>query len=307
MQKIDPPSIEEIEERITEIDKIDFKDSNVDGIKEQLRLLFKGYELRAPRFNPGLELFRGIPYSEKPKNISDLSYPPLEFATINRASREGEQIFYCSNLESVPFFELNLSVGDKLVVSKWKTTRKLLVNNVGYVDKTFEQLKSGRKNGNWWDYLGPIPKEKKQDQNFIIRDYLASKFSRPIANDYNDYYKLTIAIAEHHFSSDIFDGLIYPTIQMRGNADNFAVKKSFVDSGGIELVDVYFIEITEIHDFEYKINRLDWANSILPNGDIEWKGRLPQWKLGSGQELKVQAKNGKWVATDKDGNRVEPQ
>lgn len=93
MQKIVPPSIEEIEDRIAEIDKIDFKDSNVDEINEQLKLLFRGYKLRAPRFNPGLELFRGIPYSEKPKKISDLSYPPLEFAKINRASREGEQIF----------------------------------------------------------------------------------------------------------------------------------------------------------------------------------------------------------------------
>lgn len=183
----------------------------------------------------------------------------------------------------------------------------MLVNNVGYVDRTFEQLKSGRINGNWWDYLGPIPKEKELDQNFKIRDYLASKFSRPIPQEYNDYYKLTIAIAEHHFSGDIFDGLIYPTIRMRGNADNFAIKKFFVDSGGIEFVDVYFIEITEILDFEYIINRLDWANSILANGDIEWKGRLPQWKIGTGQELKVQAKNGKWIANDKDGNLVEPQ
>ena len=307
MHNIIPPTLDEIEERISEIDNVDLKESNIEQFNELLSLLFRGYELRAPRFNKGRELYRGIPYSEKPEKLDDLSYPPLEYAKINRASREGEQIFYCSNLESVPFFELNLEVGERLVVSKWKTSRKLFVNNVGYEDKTFEKLKSGRKNGNWWDNMNPVAKKNELDQNFMIRDYLASKFSRPIPPDNNDYYKLTIAIAEHHFSSEMFDGLIYPTIQMRGNADNFAIKKSFVDSGGLEFLEVYFIEITEVLDFKYDIKRLDWANSISANGEIDWKGRIPQWTLGSGQQLKVIAKDCKWIATDKDGNLIEPQ
>lgn len=307
MNNITPPTLNEIEQRISEIDNVDLKESNIVQLNKLLSLLFRGYKLRAPRFNEGLELYRGIPYSQKPEKLNDLSYPPSEYAKINRASREGEQIFYCSNIENVPFFELNLEVGERLIVSKWKTTRKLLVNNVGYVNENFERLKSGRKNGNWWDNMKPIAKKNELDQNFIIRDYLASRFSRPIPKFNFDYYKLTIAIAEHHFSSEMFDGLIYPTIQMRGNADNFAIKKSFVDSGGLEFLEVYFIEITEILDFEYNIKRLDWANSISANGKINWKGRIPHWSLGSGQQLKVVEKDGKWIATDKDGNLIEPQ
>lgn len=252
-------------------------------------------------------MYRGIPYSEKPKKLEDLSYPPLKFAKTNRASRNGEQIFYCSNLESVPCFELGLQSGERLVVSKWATTRKLLVNNVGYADKNFEKLKSGRKNGNWWNNFNSIDKKRKRDRNFIIRDYLSSKFSQPIDSANVDYYKLTIAIAEKHFKNEFFDGLIYPTIQMRGNADNFAIKKSFVDSGGLKFLEAYYIEITEVHDFEYNIERIDWANSISANGNIDWKGRIPQWTLGPEQELNLEVKDGKWIATDKEGEIIEPK
>lgn len=307
MQKIIPPTLEEIEKRILEINNTDLQQSNIDDLNELLSVLFRGYTLRAPRFHEGLILYRGIPYSQKPQKLVDLSYPPLEFAKSNRASRDGEQIFYCSNLENVPFFELNLQPGERLVVSKWKTTRRLLVNNVGYADKNFEKLKAGRKNGNWWDDIKPTEENQQLDQNFLIRDFLATKFSQPISPENEDYYKLTIAIAEHHFKSDIFYGLIYPTIQMRGNADNFAIKKSFVDSGGLQFLEVYFIEITEVLDFKYNINRIDWANSISPNGIIEWKGRIPQWSIEPGQELKFSVKDEKWIATDNDGNIIEPK
>jgi hypothetical protein len=307
MHNIIPPKLDEIEKRISEIENVDLQESNIDHFNTLFSLLFRGYKLGVPRFNKGLELYRGIPYLQKPKKLDDLSYPPIEYAKINRASREGKQIFYCSNLESVPFFELNLQVGERLVVSKWKTTRKLLVNNVGYADKNFETLKSGRKNGNWWDNVSHIDKKNELDQNFIIRNYLASKYSRPIPPDNIDYYKFTIAIAEHHFSSEMFDGLIYPTIQMHGNADNFAIKKSYVDSGGLAFLDVYYIEITEVLGFKYNIKRLDWANSVSENGEINWKGRIPQWNLDTGQQLKFTAKESKWVATDKDGNIIEPK
>jgi len=114
------------------------------------------------------------------------------------------------------------------------------VNNVGYVNKNFEKLNSSRKNGNWWNNMKPAAKKNELDQNFIIQDYLASRCSRPIPPYKYDYYKLTIAIAEHFFSSEMFDGLIYSTKQMHGNADNFAIKKSFVDSGGLEFLEVCF-------------------------------------------------------------------
>ena len=69
MHNIIPPILDEIQKRISEIDNVDLRESNIDHFNELLSLLFRGYKLRAPRFNKGLELYRGITYLQKPKNL----------------------------------------------------------------------------------------------------------------------------------------------------------------------------------------------------------------------------------------------
>lgn len=306
MKVIVRPSKKEIESRISEIKNLDLSKMEIDEIKELLKLLFTGYALTTPTFDPGIILYRGIPYKDKPKSILYLSYPPKELAKINRASRDNQPVFYCATSENVPFFELDMMPGDRLVVSKWKTTKKLLVNNVGYTESNFSKLNSNRNNQKWRngkeEHL-----ETQKEENLIVQDFFAKTFSQSIPKDNVDIYKLTIAIAETHFLGDLFNGLLYPTIPMKANADNFAIKPSFINSDGLLFEEVYFIEITEVHDFKYDIKRLDWANSISTSGNIAWKGRVPQWTIKEkGGELKFTAKDGKWKAQDNNGNIVEP-
>lgn len=306
MEKILRPSRKEIEDRISEIETLDLNSIEIDEIKNILTLLFTGYALSTPIFDHGLILYRGIPYDKKPETISYLSYPPKKLAKINRANREREPIFYCATSRQVPFFELDVKPGDKIVVSKWRTAKKLLVNNIGYTDSNFATLNSNRSNQKWSKDKEEHP-EILKEENIIIQDFLARIFSQVIPRDKTEIYKLTIAIAEKHYLADIFEGLLYPTIPMKANADNFAIKPSFIDSGGIVFEEVEFIEVTKIYDFKYDINILDWANSISGTGTIEWKGRLPQWTIKEkGGELKFNAENGKWIARDKNGNIVEP-
>ncbi|AWA31071.1 hypothetical protein HYN48_13790 [Flavobacterium magnum] len=258
------PSRENIIQRIFEIENLDLQEASIEEISEMLNLLFTGYKINTPCFEPGVELFRGIKYSEKPKNISSLSYPPKNFAKINRASRESESIFYAGTSREVPFFELNLRPGDFIVLSHWITTTKIMLNNVGYTDENFLNLNSSRENEKW------NPKASETEENEIIQNFLAKTFSQPVSQKNIHLYKLTIAIAEKHFKSEIFDGLVYPTVAMRGNAENFAIKPNYIDDGNLLFLGVEFIEVTKQYDFKYDINILDSANSISEQGMIEW-------------------------------------
>lgn len=306
MDKIVRPDISQIISRIQEIENLNLNETEIDEIKELLELLFTGYTLSTPRFHPGIILYRGIKYTDKPTSLPLLSYPK-KGAKQNRASRENEPLFYAATMREIPFFELDAQVGDKMVISKWRTTQKLIVNNVGYTNQTFKILNSARENQNWNTKSTDHPEILKAE-NIIIQDFFAKCFSQLIPKDRTELYKLTIAIAEKHYVADIFGGLLYPTIQMRANGDNFALKTSFIDNGGLEFIEAEWIEVTNVYDSKYDIKILDWSNSISKEENIEWKGRLPQWTLKEdGDELKMGVENGKWVARDKNDNIVNPE
>lgn len=305
MKKIEQPDPQKLKSMILEIKGLDLSNTSIEDIKTKIESLCKGHIKFTPIFNTGTHLYRGIKYESIPGNINKLSYPPVEQAGLNRASRKGDQLFYCSNSEAPPFYELDIQVGGKLVISTWITTEKLLVNNVGYTDSNYKRLGSVRSLERW-DKLQD-KKKINSEENDLIQNFLASSFSQKILSNNTDLFKLTIAIAEMQYSADIFDGLVYPTIQMMANADNFVLKKKAVDSNKIRLKEVYWIEITGIKGTKYDIQRLDWANSFADNGDIEWKGRLPQWTIeANGGQLKFVDENGFRKAYDKNGALVAP-
>jgi hypothetical protein len=105
----------------------------------------------------------------------------------------------------------------------------------------------------------------------------------------------------------MFDGLLYPALAMRGNADNLAIKPPAVDKK-LAFKKADFFQIEDYSDNSYKVTWLDFANSLSCEGKIEWKGRLPQWKLGKkGEMLMLKVENGMWVARNPNGEVVEPE
>ncbi|RAW00489.1 hypothetical protein [Pseudochryseolinea flava] len=150
------------------------------------------------------------------------------------------------------------------------------------------------------------------ETNKLIGEYLAKTFSQSVPANKKELYKLTIAIADKHKSIDPamlqFDGLMYPTVQMWANAENFALERSVIDSGKMYLNAVEWILVKRVHNGKYDIDVLDWANSVTSKGEIEWKGRLPRWNVN---ELEVNSVYwddyyGKKVLKDRHGNIIEP-
>ena len=299
----------EIEQAILRIEEIDLTQASIEEIKEILKSLFTGYILNTPILPFGLDLYRGIIYNDKPDNVSFLSYPPIEFAKVNRASRQNHQFFYSATSRAVPLFELGLKEGDKLVLARWQTKKELLVNNIGYTEENFKTLNSNRESPKW-DNNESKPIEN-GELNSRIQNYLAKTFSQKISKDNSNLYKLTIAIAEKLYSEDEilnvkFDGILYPTIPMNGNADNLVIRKSFIDEGNLIFMEAEWIEVKKVYDLKFDANVLDWANSISDTGEIEWKGRLQLWDIFPDEGFYFTIENGRKVGKNQYGETIEP-
>jgi hypothetical protein len=285
--------LKQIQDIIEEIRRLDLEVADIDIIKEKLKPLFKGYTLRAPIYEPGLKLYRGRVCNKKPNNIEDVTYPPAKLITkYQRVNRPGQSVFYCCAGRRVPFFECFVKTGDKFILSQWKTVSRLFVNNIGYLNDNIMGLQ-------------PKSSDELKEANILIRNFIDEEFTKIVSEGKEYLYKISIALAEKHFSDDIFNGLLYPSIAIKGRSDNLALKPHYVDKNlMIERVD--FIQIISVKGFEYKIKVLDLATSFGKDGSIEWKGHPGKWYLKKkGDELILAVENGRWVARDRDGRIVE--
>lgn len=295
----------DIDQAISIIESADFDKLSIEDFEEYLTPLFRGYRVAAPRFEKGIYLYRGR-ICEKPQNVREIIYPPSENVTnLGRINNIGESFFYAANAKAVPFFELNVKKGQYLTLSKWKTTDKLCVNYIGFSKECKEYLNSFRELDNIYNFVKFT--RSQSDLNTRVHDYLSLKFSTAIEPGKEAYNKLTIAISRKLFNSEIFSGLLYPTIAMAGNADNIVLKKDFVDRC-LKLVSVEFIDIKDTKEMEYGIQTLDSATKVNEKGDLLWANRTLQWQLKKqGQEIIIKSEGGEWIAYDNEGNPVDPE
>lgn len=291
---------------INEIQNLDLQTVDIDIIKKQIGLLSNGYTQTSPIIPKGSKLFRGVVWREKPNSIEQVSYPPKSsIKNLHRAGRKEESLFYCSTAREAPFWELSVTAGDSLVISHWETNEPLLVNNVGYHADVFYRLNSGRACPNWGDSL-ESPKDLSANEQ--IKAFFSQEFAQKILYSQEHLYKISIAIAEHHFQQNIFAGLLYPTLAMKANTDNLVLKPEVVDKYLI-LKKVEYIFVEEVVENEkFKVKILDFANSFDTNGQIQWKGHRPQWVLKEeGEMLNFSVENNQWVARNARGEIVEPE
>src|SRR5688572_14966877 len=132
--------LKSLAEKISKIKSLELSSVTIEEIRDELSFLLPGFSQVTPLVPSGQEVYRGIVYDDKPNELSFLSYAPERHAKANRASRENQCMFYGATSENVPFFELGVKPGEKLVISKWKTTRSIFMNNLGYTDTVFARL-----------------------------------------------------------------------------------------------------------------------------------------------------------------------
>jgi hypothetical protein len=278
---------------------IDLCAATIEVIEQQLAPVLRGYTVETPRFNPGLRLYRSR-ISDRPSNIRDLLYPPAEVTPLGRCNKEKYPLLYCSTSRHAAYFESRPELGLTISVSEWRTTESLLVNHVGYVPSAFQRMGTNRANAGWSDKPAVIPQGMAE-----IATAIADLFTQSIPANEEYRYKLTAALAAKLIQGDLFGGLMYPTVAMSANADNLALKPSFVDTS-LEFVRVELATIDRVRDFAYDVTIFDSACAASSEGTLEWRGRNDQWTLQSGSQLTLVEEDGGWVAYDQDGKLVPP-
>ena len=307
----------ELERTIHEFQDLDYNTIEVDSIKGLLKPLLSGhFAVSSPIIPLNHKFYRGVKRKEKPQNICELTYPPpANVKSFQRANRPGESMFYCSTSRNTPAYELSLVQGDYVAISRWRNSKRMVFNNVGYTQEIFVDKGADRICPNWGDEKDPPSWATLENQ--IVTRFLAKEFTKIVPIGKEVHYKTSVAIAEELTQRDItfpngkkikFAGLLYPTIAMRANDDNLAVKPEFVDLH-FKLDQVEYLRVDTHPDTEYVYNVtiLDFANTFSPDGTILWKGRRSQWQLRPGERLNLKIENGCMVARNSAGEIVDPE
>ena len=248
---INPSSDTQIHEAMASVRALNLQQTSVDELKEKFRILLAGHTLIGWFLAPGTRLHRARKISGRhPSYLTDLGPPPAYFVKSDqRCNRAGESMFYCSSARNGPFFEVHSQVGDRLVLSEWKTTAELLMNTVGFTPESFARLKSSRECPKLGDVKSAMTSLETVRR---IEDFFAAMFVVEISSGEEHLYRPSIAITEKFVPRNVpdgcvqFAGLMYPTIAMLANCENYAFRTEVFDNDmsfeKAELLEVKAIE-----------------------------------------------------------------
>jgi hypothetical protein len=229
-------------------------------------------------------------------------------------------MFYGSVGWNAPLFELRLKPGDHVALSRWRTTNRLIVNNIGYTALAFRRLQSDREAKQSWN---PRDQIELSPADRLLYSFLSEEFTQDVTDIETYRYKLSTNIAEILFhdlhEDDKIDdvtrngmtGIVYPAIALLGHADNLVLRPDIVDKY-LQVEQVEYVRVDSM-DVEGKYvtfhnTHLDFANSFGLNRSVEWKGRPARWNIviPPGGKVTASKENGRLVYRDEAGNIIEP-
>ncbi|MCA8831774.1 RES domain-containing protein [Hymenobacter pini] len=262
--------------RLNSLRHLDLRQHSIDDLAARVRELLEGQPLRCLTFEPGLLLYRGLPCTELPHQLADVSYPPAEHVHHNqRANRAGVPMFYCSATWHPPFFEAHVQPGDHIVITRWQTQQPLRILSFGYADTCPDDPHTNR------DHALEKALRDLADPVREVAAFLTRAFTRTVTDDNSHHYRLSIAIAEACQLGDAFDGLLYPSAAMTSPAHNLALHPSCLDAGKLAL---HYVEHLRVHRVSSNTDTLDVrslniAHGADADGLLRWREQPGNWVL----------------------------
>lgn len=288
------------------------KKTDIETLKRWVRNRLGGYQVMIADIKTNNLLFRGVPWPERPTKVSQLSYPPPEKTPLGRANRPGQPMFYCSVAPTAPFPELRAKPGELIALSEWKIKEGLWMHNLGYHQVALQKL--GTRNLTVRQRLSfPIAGETKQ--NAKMRADLSLAFTKDVCEGQEYYYKLSVVINELLYEkagpipkfpggpkADCAAATVYPSMQLRGDADNVVIWPEFVDSSlEIKSVRYILVEATDQTKPWYTMRTVAYADTFS-GGDIIWRDEpLPERK----NRTHFYLENDTWYLRDDFGNLID--
>lgn len=258
---------------ISELEKTNLSRVPISYLQGQVSLLFRKYIHTGIEISPRWgKLHRAIKYTQLPLKINQLSYPVHTEQTpvrLGRANLPQQPVFYCSANPAATFFELNLQPAETVVVSTWVINNWIKIFPLGYTVEAFKELCSNRRCPHiipdWVRHKNELKPGNKRIMDFFDKMFMACQNKK-------ENFKLSAVIAEQFLITDLECGLVYPTVAMRANAENFALTPELVDNQ-LKLESVQWFRIDRIENFSYTVSRLNFAKSFTPEGRINWLNR----------------------------------
>jgi hypothetical protein len=281
----------------------------IDDLKGRLRNKLGGIVRRVGSINPGNRVFRGVKWDERPNQISQLSYPPIDCSHLGRLTRDGRSMFYSSCAGPGVFYEMRAQPGWRIAFSTWCVTEPLWMHDLGFHPDVLRQLGASAVATRPW-MVEPIPNETAHNRR--LRKQVARAFAVDVHASTKYLYKQSVALAEfwmdHEEAYQAYPdgpkiphaaGFVYPSLQMRGDADNVAFLPRFVHSS-LRLEQVQFVLVERADPSRFACTFLTEAISshFIDGTTIAWRNELPTEKL---RRCHIALENGRWVQRDDTG------
>ena len=281
----------------------------IDELKGILRLKLGRMVRRVGTINPGNRVFRGVKWDERPNQISKLSYPPGDYARLGRLNRDGQPVFYASCAGPGVFYELRAEPGCRVAFSTWRVTEPLWMHDLGFHPDVLHRLGTSAVGARAW-MAQPIPNETARNRR--LRKQVSEAFAADVPPDAEYLYKQSTALAEfwidHEEDYPLYldgpviphaAGVVYPSLQMRGDADNVAFLPRFVHSSlQLEQIQFVLVERADPRRFAYTFLTEAISSHFVDGTTIVWRDELPAEKLRRGH---IALENGRWVQRDDAG------
>jgi hypothetical protein len=283
----------------------------IEAMKNQLRAKLGGLVRAVKHITPGTLLYRGVFWDRRPELISQISYPPPEkVSNIGRLNRPGQSVFYASCAPPAVFYELKAREGSLIAFSEWEVTKHLWMHNLGYHADAFTRL-GALPNPARVTLTEPIPNET--PHNNRLRRKVAIAFTQDAPPGFEYRYKQSVALAEfwfaHHQPLPTYPdgpetgqvaGVVYPSLQMRGDVDNVALWPDFVHSStALRQVQYVLIEKANYSSLAFTFLTLALSGGFTDGTSINWRDDLPSEEA---RRCHIALEDDKWVQRDGTGN-----
>jgi hypothetical protein len=290
----------------------DIKKHDIDTIKKWLRESVDRAVVPIKYITTEKPLCRGVFCQDgRPERIERISYPPKHLATLQRASRIGQPRFYCGVASPAPFYELHAKRGDLVGLSFWEVMEPLWLHNLGFDPGTLRGLGAQERSiVDRGQLINAIPDES--EANNDIRATFSRIFAQNVPKEKSYLYKQSIAVNEFLDEFEIqfpsgpglpvikeIAGTVYPSLQMRGDADNIVLRPCVVHSS-LRLKSVQYVMVEEADDTKsaYQFLTIGISKSFSDGQIINWHETLGS---ESDRRCSIAIENGHWVTRRGDG------
>jgi RES domain-containing protein len=255
----------------------------------------------------GNVIYRGVFWDHRPDLISHFSYPPPNKVTeLGRLNRPGQSVFYASCAPPGVFYELKAREGSLIAFSEWEVMKPLWMHNLGYHADALARL-GALPNSARLSLIEPIPNETQHNRR--LRKKVALAFTEDVPPGFEYRYKQSVALTEFWCEhqqrlpvypdgpqTDDVAGVVYPSLQMRGDADNLVLWPEFVHSSmALRQVQYVLVEKADYTRLAFSFLTLALAHEFADGMSIKWRDDLP---TEDARRCQIALEDDKWVQRD---------